>query len=108
MPEPVIYDAHQAIAASRATRKQTQERPQPVDPLRAFEIDTRNVFPEFVQWMALKEGDRLARVTSMATRPTAHRDLNYVIWRETQGVGGSEKVAIAALRRLFGKPDPKE
>ena len=115
--EPVIHDpvrAYDALRESQRNVPKVAEVPKPnTDPLRAFEIDARHMYPELQHWMTYAEADRLIRVDQIALRPTAHRDLNYVIWRETikadgtNRPAGSQEVAVTALRRLFGLLDPK-
>lgn len=114
--EPVIHDPVRAYDALRETQRNApkvdQVQKPNTDPLRAFEIDARHMYPELQHWMTYEESDRLQRVETIALRPTAHRDLNYIIWRETirgdkNRPVGSQEVAVTALRRLFGLLDPK-
>ena len=116
MAEPQIYAASE-VAQNDPTMRNQKKDPKKVstgavDPLRSFENDARHLYPELMQWTSFKPEDREKKVDVIAKRPTAHRDLNYVIWRETQpdhtgAVTGSPDVAIKALRRLFAMKDPK-
>lgn len=116
VPQPVIYAASSIAQNDPLMRNRNAKgKVEPtgtVDPLRAFEIDARQMYPELQQWMTFPEADRIRRVDTIARRPTAHRDLNYVIWRETMPDGpggkpvGSVEVSARAIRRLLGLADP--
>lgn len=116
MPEPQIYAASEVAFNDPSSRNNKKDAKKvatgAVDPLRSFETDARHLYPELMQWTSFAPEDRLKRVDQVAKRPTAHRDLNYIIWKETQpdhtgAVTGSPDVALKALRKLFGMKDPK-